>query len=46
MDNVNAYTMNEDGTYSIKQANGSPPFNIHKEFYRVKREIVMEANLF
>jgi polyphosphate kinase len=46
MDNVNAYTMNEDGTYSIKQANGSSPFNIHKEFYRVKRENVMEARLF
>jgi polyphosphate kinase len=46
-DNVNAYTMNEDGTYSIKQAApGETPFNIHKEFYRVTRDIVIEARLF
>jgi polyphosphate kinase len=45
-DNVNAYRMNEDGTYSKKEANGEPPFNIHKEFYHVTREIVMEARLF
>jgi polyphosphate kinase len=39
--------MNEDGTYSIKQAApGETPFNIHKEFYRVTRDIVMEAKLF
>jgi polyphosphate kinase len=45
-DNVNAYRMNEDGTYSKKEANGDPPFNIHKEFYHVNKEIVMEAKLF
>ncbi len=45
-DNVNAYTMNEDGTYVIKDAKGEPPFNIHKEFYHVTREIVMNAELF
>jgi len=45
-DNVNAYTMNEDGTYSIKELNGEPPFNIHKEFYQVTRDTVMEASLF
>lgn len=44
-DNVNAYTMNEDGTY-IKKHDGAPPFNIHKEFYQVTREIVMSARLF
>lgn len=45
-DNVNSYTMKEDGTYVIKDVNGEPPFNIHKEFYHVTRGIVMEANLF
>lgn len=45
-DNVNAYTMKEDGTYVIKELNGEPPFNIHKEFYHVTREIVTGAKLF
>lgn len=45
-DNVNSYIMNEDGTYSVKELNGEPPFNIHKEFFQVTREIVMEAKLF
>lgn len=44
MDNVNSYIMQEDGSY-IKKQNGEPPFNIHKEFYNVTREIVMGANL-
>ena len=41
-DNVNAYIMQEDGTY-VKRQNDDPAFNIHKEFYHVSREIVMEA---
>ncbi|MBL7856428.1 MAG: polyphosphate kinase 1 [Cyclobacteriaceae bacterium] len=45
-DNVNAYTMKEDGTYVIKELNGEPPFNIHKEFFNISKEIVMEAKLF
>ena len=45
-DNVNSYIMKEDGTYIIKDANGEPAFNIHKEFYNVTKEIVMEAKLF
>ena len=45
-DNVNSYTMREDGSYVIKELNGEPPFNIHKEFYGVTREIVMNAALF
>jgi polyphosphate kinase len=44
-DNVNAYMMQEDGSY-IEKKNGDSPFNIHKEFYHVTKEIVMEANLF
>lgn len=45
-DNVNAYKMKEDGTYVMKERNGETPFNLHKEFYHVTREIVMEAKLF
>lgn len=44
-DNVNAYRMKEDGTFE-KHVDGQPPFNIHKEFYKVKREVVMKAKLF
>ncbi len=46
MDNVNSYTMQEDGSYLIKEQNGEPPFNVHKEFYNVTREIINEAKLF
>jgi polyphosphate kinase len=45
-DNVNSYVMKEDGTYQVKELNGAPPFNIHKEFFHVTREIVMRAKLF
>jgi polyphosphate kinase len=45
-DNVNSYRMLEDGNYVKKEANGEEPFNLHKEFYHVTREIVMEAKLF
>ncbi len=37
-DNVNAYKMNEDGSYTVKVPVGEDPFNIHKEFYRLKKE--------
>jgi polyphosphate kinase len=46
MDNVNAYVMQEDGSYVRKEPNGEAIFNIHKEFYHVTREIVMAAKLF
>lgn len=45
-DNVNSYTMMESGNYKIKDLNGEPPFNIHKEFYNVTREIIEEVKLF
>ena len=45
-DNVNSYTLQEDGSYVIKELIGEAPFNIHKEFYNVTKEIVMEAKLF
>jgi polyphosphate kinase len=37
-DNVNAYKMNEDGTYTVKVPVGEEPFNIHLEFYKIKLE--------
>lgn len=45
-DNVNSYTMNEDGSYTIKELHGEPPFNVHKEFYNVTKEIIEEVALF
>jgi polyphosphate kinase len=45
-DNVNSYTLLENGTYMVKEQNGEPAFNIHKEFYHVTKEIVMNAKLF
>lgn len=45
-DNVNAYTMREDGTYVIKEQNGEPPFNIHREFYEVTRDTIKDVTLF
>jgi polyphosphate kinase len=39
--------LREDGTYVVKEnAPGEPPFNIHKEFYNITKEIVTEADLF
>ncbi|WP_258104764.1 polyphosphate kinase 1 [Marinoscillum sp. MHG1-6] len=45
-DNVNTYVLNEDGSFTPYQPEDQKRFNIHKEFYKVKREIVMNAKLF
>jgi len=45
-DNVNSYTMQEDGSYHIKEQNGEPLFNMHKEFYTVSKEVILETKLF
>lgn len=45
-DNVNAYVMNEDGTYTLKHVNGEPPFNIHKEFFSISKDKVTDVELF
>ncbi len=45
-DNANAYEMNEDGTYSECQPDGAAVFDIHKEFYKVKKESALKAKLF
>ncbi|MEM9339706.1 MAG: polyphosphate kinase 1, partial [Bacteroidota bacterium] len=44
-DNVNAYVMNEDGSYSQAIDHAEEPFNIHKEFYDVKKESMALATL-
>jgi polyphosphate kinase len=45
-DNVNAYVMNEDGTYTLKHADGEPSFNLHKEFFNISKEKVTDVELF
>jgi polyphosphate kinase len=45
-DNVNSYIMHEDARYTKKDSQGSPPFNIHKEFYNITREIIEDVKLF
>jgi polyphosphate kinase len=46
MDNVNSYIMKEDGQYEVKELNGEPPFNIHKEFYNVTQDTFRDMRLF
>ena len=44
-DNVNSYEMMEDGTYVPLSPGDQKPFNIHKEFYHVKREEIKSVSL-
>ena len=43
-DNVNSYIMNEDSSYTAIKS-GDKPFNIHKEFFKVNKEIILNASL-
>jgi polyphosphate kinase len=45
-DDVNAYVMNEDGTYTEKKPESKSGFNIHKEFFKVTRAEIEKAELF
>ncbi len=45
-DNVNSYWMKEDGSYVKEELNSEEPFNIHKEFYHVSKEMLASAKLF
>lgn len=45
-DNVNSYIMQEDGSYVKRELNGEAPFNIHKEFYNITKEIIAQVKLF
>lgn len=45
-DNFNAYVMQEDGTYLAKHPVGDEPvFNVHKEFFNLDPEKVMQVQL-
>lgn len=45
-DNENSYMMQEDGTYLARKPVGDEPiFNVHKEFYLVDPEEVMQVEL-
>ena len=47
LDTVNAYEMHEDGSYvKCDEKEGQEPLNIHKAFYNVKLEDVMNIKLF
>ncbi|MCS6796108.1 MAG: polyphosphate kinase 1 [Raineya sp.] len=46
-DNVNAYMLQEDGSYKkIQPKEGEEPFNIHKEFYKISEEDIKQAKIF
>ena len=46
-DNINAYVLQEDGTYQHKEPkDGEKIFNIHQEFYKVTEDIVRQAKIF
>ncbi|WP_339865735.1 polyphosphate kinase 1 [uncultured Algoriphagus sp.] len=45
-DNVNAYVMQEDGTYLAKHPVGDEPeFNVHREFFNLDAENVVQVKL-
>ena len=44
-DDVNAYVMNEDGTYDVKKSINKKPFNIHKELFKITKEEIEQVEL-
>lgn len=45
-DNVNAYIMQEDGSYKVRENGGEEHFNVHKEFFSLTEEEMQTARLF
>ncbi len=45
-DNTNAYIMQEDGSYRLKESEGEELFNVHKEFFSLTQEEMEKARLF
>lgn len=45
-DNVNAYLMQENGSYKKKEVGDEPAFNTHREFFNIKLADIKEAHLF
>jgi polyphosphate kinase len=47
LDNVNAYELNEDGSFTkCEVAEGSEPFNMHERFFDVTEKDIADAQLF
>ncbi len=46
MDNMNAYELNEDGTYAACSPGDNSIFDIHKEFYQVDKDEALKVKLF
>ena len=45
-DNVNAYLMNENGSYQSVESGDSEPFNVQEKFFDLQKEEVLSAKLF
>ena len=45
-DNFNAYTMNEDSSYTPVDSGSEEVFNVQDKFFDLERKDVMEASLF
>ncbi|MEQ8573013.1 MAG: polyphosphate kinase 1, partial [Fulvivirga sp.] len=45
LDNVNCYVMQEDGSYLKRHANGDAPHDIHKEFFKVHKDNLLDLDL-
>jgi polyphosphate kinase len=45
-DNVNSYTLLEDGIYTKSLSENEAPFDVHQEFFKVTKSIIMKAKLF
>ncbi|WP_040664603.1 polyphosphate kinase 1 [Nafulsella turpanensis] len=46
-DNVNSYVLKEDGHYEkVQPDEGEEPFNLHREFYKVRQHDIHEVKLF
>ncbi len=45
-DNVNSYTLLEDGIYTKSFNDNESSFDVHKEFFKVTKGIIMKAKLF
>ncbi len=46
LDNVNAYELNEDGSYTACCPDGANALDIHKEFYQLDKEEALKTQLF
>jgi len=45
-DNVNSYELQEDGSYTKIHPDGFQRFSVHEEFYKIKKEDILDIRLF